>query len=89
MALRAGQEIGEQSLEGRLDAEPGRERRGMPMGLDPVAAGPSHRADEHVLGGVLELDELDDLDVVPDRLEQLRARRVGHLRGEPLAQETA
>ena len=33
---------------------------------------------------MLELDELDDLDVVPDRTEELRARGVRHLRGESL-----
>ena len=54
--------------------------------LGAIAAGPSHRADEHVLRRVLELDELDQLDVVADRLEQLRARGVGHVRGEPLPQ---
>ena len=35
---------------------------------------------------MLELDELDDLDVVPDRAEELGAGGVGHLGGESLPQ---
>ncbi len=43
--------------------------------------------DEHVLGRVLELDELDELHVVADGPEQPGAHRVGDLGGEALPQE--
>ena len=85
---REANDVREEALERRLDAERVRERP--VLGPEPVAVPRGTRrpggAEEDVLRGVLERDELDDLDLVAGQLEQPRAGSVGHLGREPLAQ---
>ena len=82
----AGQPVGEQPAERRVDPELGRERAVLGERLRRVTAGARDGAEQDVLRRVLELDELEHLHVVADGAEQLGAGGVRHLGGEALAQ---
>src|SRR6185436_8305953 len=84
----AGDDVRQEALERRVDAERVRERPvfGRETVAVPCGTRRARGAEEDVLRGVLERDELDDLDLVAGQLEQSRAGSVGHLGREPLAQ---
>ena len=79
------QPVGEQPAEGRVDTELGRKGSVLSQRLASVTTGARDGTKQNVLRGVLELDELENLHVVPDGTKQLGAGRVRHLRGEALA----
>ena len=86
-SLMHGSSVVEQPREGRVDRQLACERAVRSASAFAVSRpGRSDGPEQDVLGRVLEVDELDDLDVVPDGAEQLRARGVGDLGREALAQ---